>query len=708
MLKKEKRYDFKKELLQVHKKDRRDFSLQLNENEIDLSNGLNIVLPEEYEDVVLTAAWDFADYLLTSMNVPAMVSKKKNSLSSLELSYNKDLGEASGYMGYRITVSDAGITLEGYDGEGLAQGLYFLEDLMNIRRAPFLEKKVTAKKALFSPRFAQSPFGMFEYTDECLAHMAHLGYDAIMLWIKGLNIDKRGGYIDMPLLCERAEKYGIKVYIQLYAEHSAHPDEPGAQEFYDKLYGDIFKACPKLKGVELVGEANHFHSKDPDPRVGKSPLSANFVDNIPTGKVSPGFWPCCDYPQWVEMIKKAVRKYRPDADIVFCTYNWSWVGEEERAKLIAALPDDITLLAPWDLCQPFKIGKAEGRTTDYSLRQTAPSDYFASEAKAAKKRGLRVYATTNTAGLAWDFGVIPYEPMPYKWIERFENILKAHDEWGLCGMLECIHYGFYPSFISELEKWAFFTHEENLVDILHKLLKRDFGTENIDKVDEAMKLWSEAIGHATGSNEDQYGAFRIGPAYPLWVVDPRMKIDVPTPENGKVPVENNAMFGNGIYFPAYTPDYGVNRDNSMPGVRLYEEIKENDIMKDLLKDGIDLLESIENPNERLLKLINMGKFMYRSCITGNNVKKLFILTQKLNLAATNEESLELIDQIEALLLEEKENVEKTIPIVQADSRLGWEPSMEYQGDEKCLRWKLRQLEYEFTYTLPRHRGSCKK
>ena len=704
MLQKEKRYEFKSELLQIHKKDRRDYSLEPKADEYVLPDCISLVLPEGYDIVAETAARDFEDYLFTSMGISAMVCKGECQLSSVRMSYNKDIGEGSGYMGYRITVTDGGITLEGYDSEGIAQGLYYLEDLMNLRHAPFLEKKVIAKRALFSPRFAQSPFGMFEYNDECLAHMAHLGYDAIMLWIKGLNINKRGEYIDMPLLCDRAERYGIKVYIQLYADHYMHPDDEGAQEFYDKLYGDIFKACPKIKGIELVGEANHFHSKDPDPRVGISPISANYVDNIPTGKYSPGFWPCRDYPQWVAMIRDSIYKYRPDADIVFCTYNWSWAPAEDRAKLVDALPKDITLLASWDMCQTYDLGGAKGSVADYSLRQTAPSDYFASEAASAKRNGLRLYATTNSAGLTWDFGVIGYEPAPYAWIKRYENMLKAHDEWGLCGMLECIHYGFYPSFISDLEKAAFFTHEESLEDILSKILIRDFGCDNLYKVDKAMRLWSEAISHAMSTNEDQYGAFRIGPSYPLWVVDPRVGTIIP--EQGRIPNTNHAMFGNGIYFPAYTPDYNFNRVNSMPGLRIYEEIKEIDTMKALLAEGIELMESIENPNDALLKLINMGKFMYHTCITGKNVKRLFILTQKLHITSDKAVMRGILDDIEALLLEEKENVEATIPVVQLDSRLGWEPSMEYQGDEECLKWKLRQLEYDMTYTLPKHRASC--
>lgn len=704
---KQQRYEFKKELLQVHKKDRRDFSQIPETNEFVIPKGLLVVLPESYDSVVLTAAKDFADYMLISMKTAVMVTENSSSQTSLKLSYNKNIGDASGYMGYRITVSDNGITLEGYDSVGIAQGLYFLEDLMNLRRAPFLEKKTIAKKALFSPRFAQSPFGMFEYNDECLSHMAHLGYDAIMLWIDGLNINHRGEYIDMYLLCERAEKYGISVYIQLYADHSAHPDDPGAEEFYDNLYGKIFKACPKIKGVELVGEANHFHSKDPDPRVGKAPLSANFEDNIPTGKVTPGFWPCCDYPQWITLIKKCISKYRPDVDIVFCTYNWSWVSEEDRLRLIENLPIDITLLSAWDVCQQFDLGKTKGDTTDYSLRQTEASEYFASEARAAKKRGIKVYANTETAGLTWDFGVIPYEPMPYRWLKRFESVVKAHEEWGVCGLLECIHYGFYPSFISDLEKWAFFTHEENLTDILHLILKRDFGEENFEIVNQAMEKWSEAITHATASNEDQYGAFRIGPAYPLWVADPRTDIFGGYPESGRIPTENNAMYGNGIYNPAYTPDMGFNRNNSMPGLRLYEEVKEIELMCDLLLEGIELLENVPSLNEKVVRVLNIGKFMYRTCITGINVKKLYVLSQRLNISSDSQEMLDIIDDMEKLLLEERKNVEETIPIVQADSRLGWEPSMEYQGDEKCLRWKLRQLDYDLNYTLRKHR-ECSK
>ena len=85
------------------------------------------------------------------------------------------------------------------------------------------------------------------------------------------------------------------------------------------------------------------------------------------------------------------------------------------------------------------------------------------------------------------------------------------------------------------------------------------------------------------------------------------------------------------------------------------------------------------------------------------MKKHYILKQKLSIAGDAKTAEKILDDIEALLLAEKENVLATIPLVQADSRLGWEPSMEYTTDEEGLRWKLRQLDYELDIILPKFR-----
>ena len=52
----------------------------------------------------------------------------------------------------------------------------------------------------------------------------------------------------------------------------------------------------------------------------------------------------------------------------------------------------------------------------------------------------------------------------------------------------------------------------------------------------------------------------------------------------------------------------------------------------------------------------------------------------------------LVRDMTALARDEIANAEATIPLVRLDSRLGWEPSMDYLCDEAHLRWKIRQVE----------------
>ena len=679
MLKKEDNYDFREELMQVHKKDRRDFSFAPESDELELKNGVCIVVPAEEDIVMYTAAKDFADYLFVSMGIGAMVAPTAPvGLQKIELSLSQNIGEANGYMGYSITTDKEGIRVEGYDSRGVMQGLFFMEDLMNIRKAPFMKIGNIRRKAVFNFRMTQSPLGMFNYTDEALSLMAHYGYDSIDVWLKDGWTTLRGDYIDMRSLGDRAEKYGLRINVELYKVHAMHPDDPGAQEYYDEMYGELFRACPKIGSIILEGEANHFVSKDPAACIEAT------VDNIPTGKYKSGWWPCKDYPQFAQMIINAVRKYSNDTEILFSTYNWGFAPEKDRIELIENLPDDLTVLATWDMFHNFRNTDSVSNIPDYSLRFIGPGEYFESEAKACKKRNMKISSITNTGGKTWDFGVIPYEPSPGRWMERFKRLVKASGEWGVSGIQECIHYGFYPSIVCDLSKWAFFTEIKPLEEVYEELLRRDYG-EFWKEAKEAFDCVDEAIANYPISNSDQYGGFRIGPAYPLWVIG-----------SGKKPPMEHAMFKS-IYSVPYNP-YGWGRD-SLSGVRLPEEMEELDIMDKLFAKGIAVLENTGSDNTKLLKLANLLKFMKNTCITVKHTKELFLLRQRLNFERDRDELDKIIAEMEDVLLREKKNVEDTIPVVEVDSILGWEPSMEYEGDAAALRWKLRQLDYTLTSSM---------
>jgi len=272
--------------MQVHKPNRRDNSLLPEEGELELKNGICIVLPECDNIVIQTAAKDFAEYLFVSMNIVTAVAKKSVAgMQSVTLAVNENIEEASGYMGYRITTNENGILIEGWHDKGVAQALYALEDIMNMRKAPFVEKGVIKRKAVFERRFTQSPMGYLQYTDEILSLIAHYGMDSILVWVKDLEIDLKGDCYDLNLICDRAEKYGIDVYLESYIHHTKHPDDEGAEEYYDRLYGKMFAKCPKLKGLSMSGEAQRFHSHDPNAL---TPEERAFDDNLPKTKPNPG------------------------------------------------------------------------------------------------------------------------------------------------------------------------------------------------------------------------------------------------------------------------------------------------------------------------------------------------------------------------------------------------------------------------------------
>ena len=94
-----------------------------------------------------------------------------------------------------------------------------------------------------------------------------------------------------------------------------------------------------------------------------------------------------------------------------------------------------------------------------------------------------------------------------------------------------------------------------------------------------------------------------------------------------------------------------------------------------------------------LRVINLGEFILCCIRTVINVKRWFIFRQQLFVESDRAKLLEAIEEMEKILDDEVLNAESAIPLVEADSRLGWEPSMEYQSDAWHIRWKLKEIDY---------------
>ncbi len=728
-------YDFRSRLLTVHPADRRDPALQPDLTaELVLTDASRILVPDTAGPVLRQAACDLQDYLQASMGLTIQVVLMPNRDAAANgvtevagspvlpgdivvatVGYTgRDLGDCAVTRGFRLDCDQA-VVISGFDERGAMQGCYYLEDCLNLRRAPFVRRGSERRRPLFSPRMVHSGYGLDQYPDPYLAAVAHAGMDAILVFVQAPDTTPAGS-LDFNDLCRRAAVQGLDVYAYSYLKSGLHPDDPGAEAYYDRVYGSVFQSCPAFKGIVLVGESVEFPSRD-ERTTGRSYLTPP-PDGLPSAKPSPGWWPCRDYPQWLARVKSAVRRYRPDADIVFWTYNWGYVEAPYRLELINSLPADISLLVTFEMFEKIKTGPVTSTCVDYTLMFAGPGEYFRSEAQAARECGIRLYAMVNTGGLTWDIGVIPFEPAPQQWMARHAAILHAQRQFGLCGLMESHHFGFWPSFVSDLAKAAFAASAvcppadgASLSPVaaaaaqppadpsafLRRIAARDWGEANADQVVEAWALWSDGIRHCLPTNEDQYGPFRIGPAYPLILN-----------RKATIPEAPDVLFGSRICHLDYR-----NADSgrcSPLSSRLPVEIASLTIMRDRFTAGARILQDLlpgltagQQPDA--VRLVNLGHYISRCAQTTIHVKEWYQARLRLYGAVSNAELTAALDRLQAIAEAEIVNAEAAIPLVRLDSRLGWEPSMGYLGDEAHLRWKIRQVRLVLDCELTRYRAS---
>ena len=704
-------YTFRQRLAEVHHPNRRDPEAVLAAGEVVVDSAWTVAFEHGASDLVRRAAVDLADYLRVSMAETVLVRDlgADESAGERTIALSVDPTVEATERGYRLRVDSDRISLAGVDDRGAAQAAYYVEDLMNLRGGPYLAVGETTRSALFS-RWTHSGWDLDEFPDDYLAQVAHAGIDAILVFVVAPNHTpdglvnrhpekgSRGRFQDLAYLTDRAARFGLDVYLYSYVHDDLpHPDDEGSQAAYDRVYGSLFEACPKAKGIVLVGESVEFRSRDPKTS-GRLRLDPPDPSGLPSALPTPGWWPCTDYPQWVERVRDACRKHNPDADIVFWTYNWGWAPEPERVALIENLPDDVRLHVTFEMFEPFTHDGVWSLCVDYTASQVGPGRYFASEAAAAHKRGMALSAQANTGGLTWDFGTIPYQPIPYQWLARHRSLKRARDDWGLSGLMENHHYGWTPSFIADLAKWSYWSPSPEGEDVIAALARRDFGP-GAEKALEAWDLWSRAATEYVPSNADQYGPCRIGPAYPIGLFGaPKIKGD-PEP-----------MFGELIVHAPYHPDLGRPGVKTAAAARVVGEIAAFERMQALWTEGTDrLAEAAALAPERLRanaeRMVVMGRYVSTVIATTLTCKKWWQLESRLAIETDPARANELLDQLEVVARAEQANAESAIPLLEADSRLGWEPSMGYLGDVRHVTWKLAHLNHTLTHQLPTFRES---
>jgi len=517
----------------------------------------------------------------------------------------------------------------------------------------------------FSPRMVHSGVGQGQYPDAYLEKIAASGVDSVIVNITDpLTGTYAGGTEDLSSLITRAAKKGVGIYA--YADfpvlsEKLHPAESGAREWYDKIYGGIVKNHPGLKGLIFVGESVAFPYCDHRP-------THHWWRPCKDGACSVGFNPVPDWADWLKLVKDVTRQYDPKVDLVFWTYNWFRKPEKDRLALLELLPTDISLLVTFDMGD-HKTRKCgiDMTVDDYSITIPGPGSTFASEAPVAKRRGIRLYSMTNTGGRTWDFGLLPYEPVPWRWKARFEAIREAHDRYGLCGLMESHHYGFTPNPMSRLGTRILAPdyRPADFEKIIREIAVEECGEACADAVMAAWKDWSDAFEWHSSYWNDQYTVYRNGPVYPFCL--PGAKI--PDPLHPVYEFHDGIQHGNGWKYTLTTFDFEKDRLDGD------EELATREL--ELLDRGVARLKGLKDAAKQWA----IGSFMAATIRTSRNAKRYY----RAGLAKDARRMLEILD-------DEERNVRSCFDWVDVDPQIGWEPTMGRVVARDTLEWKLRQLQ----------------
>lgn len=683
----EQNYDFRKRLWQVHKPFRRDRNRKCQCYEIEIDDKWKIGGVDGR--VIQNAISDFQDYLWVSMGVSAGRTLTEEDYV-IWLSLDSSLGHSM-----EIIVEEKNIRIRLSEDAYAFRAIVYLEDLMNLEGAPVISIGKRKRTPVFESISAHSASGLDFYPDEELRAMIHAGYDTAVLFVRDIDLTTRG-YCDIHDVIHRAAGYGIKVLLYSYLQAFVHPDDPEADQVFQRVFGGLFQRYPDAYGIMLCGETLEFPSRDPHT-TGKK-YTESVTDGIPETKPSPGWYPCSDYPAYLQKIEKAIHSVKPDARIIFSTYNWAYESDEVREHFLASLPKGIDITITYEIQSRRTLENMRTPVMDYTISCDRPSEYFITEAGYCRKNHIDIQGNVNTAGVAWDFGCIPYVPAPFKLIERIKTLKNLSRELGITTIYATHHYGYWDSFASDLQKRSFWCEFDPVYpELLQRIAIRDYGRKNAENVLSAWRAWSDAMNFYIASNEDQYGPWRVGPAYPF-IFHPNITRTMQSKEI-KFPTAPSAYNGYKIIKTLYTP---FENENQAPGfLRIPAEIRSLQKMCRHWEEGLGFLQACD-ASENIQMLQALAEFILTEIKTTIHIKQWWKGNVRLEDSDSPAEAEEILIGLKELLTEESENVCSAYPAVETDSRIGWEPSMEYVCDKWHLDWKMRQLK-SANYEIDRFR-----
>jgi len=709
---------------------RRDKGARPGDGEMAIpDSGWKLICNPGSSVIIKNVVSDFQDYLNVSQNVKVEVEEKSSLSGWKDMRQSIVVGTAGqlpgcglslkGSKDYEIVTSPEQIIICGYDDRGAMHGLYNLEAVMNLREAPILpasQKKV--RHSVFDARLVLSWMGWMDYPDVLLSHMAHDGFDGILVGVySNPNNDRttaetstdwyaRGMYgirhQDPKLvrnLIDRAAKYGISIYTQIIWQYlGTRESENGLR----KLVKEIVTEFPEIRGYILLTEGfwykewRHGHGSDKE-------YMKDWARN----------W--CEA---VGIVEQECHKLNPDIEILPWEYNINCRPQNEDIKryFIQQLPVKTVPMPTWDKGKSFDFEGMKGYLNDYALNQIGPAEVTAAQVDEANKRGMKVYTKVDTFA-SWQYGTQPYLPCPNQWFERY----RAIENTGIKGTLESWTSGYKPNFMSELRAWTCWSEAPSQDELLGAMASSLFGKEQKDLVLKAWDHFSAAIRFVpdTGANMGTNHAignplfFKQPPARTYTInhswSDPSKRLNL----NPYWPFTVSRM----VFSPDFTnkTNKAENYARSCSGVMVTQGnkilppfLKNLKLAAEQMEEGLKFyrdaaLKSPASKRQRAVKEVVVAEQMQRMMQSSCAILEFEDL--RLQHAAENDaiKANQILDQMESVIRDEIARTELSLLAATRDSRLGFQYEQDYVYTPYSVKEKLEIMNEVADVQIPEAR-----
>ncbi len=472
--------------------------------EVTPDNGWGIVFPEDNAELA-----GFVDNFKNDIKADYGIefTGNKNGKINIRLDVKTDDIEF-----HEITITDNTIDVNAATPLGAMRALYYLQSLAEGTGAFSFNKKTYRRKTRIKTRFIYSFCSLYgdvldkdsriSFPDKLLRGYAKQGINGV--WIQGilytlapypfktgLDTGWEMRLANLKELCERAAKYGIKVYMYIN-EPRALPLEcfdeqphlkgaslkpgmaclctshPETQEYLKNALQTVCKHAPLLGGfLDITQSENAVHCYSMG--IGETAPEHRHIKIVPC--------PVCSKRKASDVTAELLT-VMADAisevsdDIKLFVYAWAWKDHflDQLEDLVEKVPKNAVIFQVSESKMPFVRGGISDEVRDYSLSIVGPGEAAKELWELSRKNGLEVGAKVQVNN-SWECSTAPFLPVYEKVAEHIQNLSRE----GIEHIMLSWTLGGYMSDNIRIASAYFFEDEVSTDDPYDIVLKNSYG-----------------------------------------------------------------------------------------------------------------------------------------------------------------------------------------------------------------------------------------